>query len=573
MDKINSILTPTEDDERHTKAVAYSRRKWLSKLLKTGNKKVIDAYEKYDRLCAEDTENSGIMPKSGAVAPVRPLTIRELSKMSNAEIADYLNNYQETVIIGMPILAGRGLADTLAEYVETEPQRFTDNLLPFQSVRNLYQSSLLRGFLNAWKDKKIFDWAALLGFIRSILVSEYFWNEQYEAGFNYRNWVLSTAADLITEGTKDDTHAFDTQLLPLAEEILLILVDKAQQSVSTLDNLPTDVLNSDRGRVFSAMVDYALRFARTNESEYTDCRWPYLIRADFTKRLDRSVEPSLEFSYTLGFHLPYLSYLDEEWVRLNINRIFPQQDEDHWQAAFSGYLLHLGVREEFYLLLKAHGHYRKALNTHFADTEVLDGLVRHICTGWIEDSETLDDKASLIYQLIHSGNPNLLAGMVYFFARRADSLSDKVKVKVIPAWRALFEVLFQHSDEAKYQEVLSPLSQWIGLIDEIDDEVLAWIKVSINYLEKIPGYALTLSNVIKALQKHVLITPEEVGKIYLEIPESELWFLEQTQKNEVEETVRTLYKKGHNATAEEICERFAKSGVLFLISVREEYQR
>ena len=48
----------------------------------------------------------GIMPKSGAVAPVRPLTIRELSKMSNAEIADYLNNYQETVIIGMPILAG-----------------------------------------------------------------------------------------------------------------------------------------------------------------------------------------------------------------------------------------------------------------------------------------------------------------------------------------------------------------------------------------------------------------------------------------------------------------------------------
>ena len=101
----------------------------------------------------------------------------------------------------------------------------------------------------------------------------------------------------------------------------------------------------------------------------------------------------------------------------------------------------------------------------------------------------------------------------------------------------------------------------------------AWIKVSINYLEKIPGYALTLSNVIKALQKHVLITPEEVGKIYLEIPESELWFLEQTQKNEVEETVRTLYKKGHNATAEEICERFAKSGVLFLRSVREEYQR
>ena len=572
MDRINSILTPTENDERRAKSIAYSRRKWLSTLLETGNEKVIDAYEKYDRLCTENTESSGVMPKSGAVAPVRPLTIRELSKMSNTQIADYLNNYQETEIIGMPFLAGRGLADTLAEYVEAEPQRFTDNLLPFQSVQNLYQSSLLRGFLNAWKDKKTFDWAALLGFIRHILSSEYFWDEQYDAGFNYRNWVLSTAADLISEGTKDDTHAFDAQLLPFAEDILLILVDKAQQSVSTLDNLPTDVLNSDRGRVFSAMVDYALRFARTNASEYTDCRWPYAIRADFTKRLDRSIEPSLEFSYTLGFHLPYLMYLDKEWVHLNINHIFPQRDEDHWQAAFSGYLLHPSVREEFYSLLKTHGHYRKALSTSFDDTEVLNGLIKHICTGWIEDSETLDDKTSLIYQLIHSGNPNLLAGMVYFFSRRADNLSDKVKVKVMPAWRALFEALSQHSEKVEYQRVLSPLSQWIGLIDEIDDEVLAWIKVSINYLDKVPGYALTLSKVIEALQKHVLITPEKVGEIYSVIPQSELWSIEQTQKNEVEETVRTLYKNGCDATAEAICERFAKAGALFLISVREDHR-
>ena len=572
MDRINTILTPDENDERHTKAVAYSRRKWLTTLLKTGNEKVIAAYEKYDRLCAEDTESSGIMPKSGAVAPVSPLTIRELSKMSNPEIADYLNNYQEMVIIGIPILAGRGLADTLAEYVESKPQRFTDNLLPFQSVRNLYQSSLLQGFLNAWKDKKEFDWAALLGFIRHILTSEHFWTEQYEDGFNYRNWVLSTAADLISEGTKDDTHAFDAQLLPLAEEILLILIDKAQQSVSNLNNLPTDVLNSDRGRVFSAMVHYAVRFARTNESEYTDCRWPYAIRADFTKRLDRNVESSLEFSWTLGFYLPYLWDLDKEWVHLNINHIFPQRDEDHWQAAFSGYLLRPGVWEEFYELLKAHGHYQKALSTRFVDAEVSGGLVRHICTGWIEDSEALDDKTSLIYQLIHSDNPNLLTGVVYFFSRRADNLSDKVKVKVIPAWRALFEVLFEHRDEAQYQKVLSPLSQWIELVDEIDDEVLAWIKVSINYLDKVPGYAFTLSKVIEALRKHVSITPKKVGEIYLKIPESEIWILGQTQKNEVKETVWILYKKEHKDIANKICNHFAKEGIDFLRPIYQEYQ-
>ena len=568
MDRIDAALT--------SRVVVERRRKWLSLLLETGNEKVTAAYQKYERrhaanVAVANSENAATMPKSGAIGPVRPVSTKELSAMSNVEIVVYLEGYKEEDI-GLPILEGRGLADTLLKCVAVHPQRFTDNLLPFRDVRNLYQSALLQGFLTAWRDKNEFDWAALLKFIYQILSLEQFWIEQHEEGFNYRNWVLSASADLISEGTKDDTRAFDAQLLPLAEEILLVLVDKAQQSVSTLDNLPSDVLNSDRGRVFSAIIDYALRFARTNGSEYTDCRWPYAIRADFTKRLDRSVEPSLEFSYTLGFHLPYLSYLDKEWVYLNINHIFPQRNEDHWQAAFSGYLLH-PVREEFYLLLKAHGHYRKALSTHFADTEVLDGLVRHICTGWIEDSESLDNKTGLIYQLIHSGNPNLLSGMVYFFSRRADNLSEKVKMKVIPAWRALFEVLSQHSNEVAYQKILSPLSGWLGLIDKIDTEVLGWVKASIRCIDKLPGYALTLSNVIKALQKHVLITPEKVGYLYQEIPKRELWFLGQTEKNEVEETIRILYKKGHKDIADAICNRFGENGVDFLRPIYEEYQR
>ncbi len=567
MDRSNAALT--------SRVTVARRRKWLSLLLETGSEKVASAYQKYDQLHKANVEavnkgNAATMPKSGAIGPVKPITTEKLSAMSNIEIAAYLKGYTEEDI-GMHVLEGRGLANTLTECVAANPQRFTDNLLPFQDVGNLYQSSLLQGCLDAWRNKKDFNWAALLEFIHQILLSKQFWTEQYNDGFNYRNWVVSTAADLISEGTKDDTHAFDAQLLPLAEEILLILVDKTQQSVSTLDNLPTDVLNSDRGRVFSAIVNYALRFARTNESEYKDCRWSYAIRADFTKRLDRSVEPSLEFSWTLGFHLPYLWYLDNEWIRLNINRIFPQRDEDHWQAAFSGYLLHPSVREEFYLLLKAHGHYRKALNTHFADAEVLNGLVRHICTGWIENSETLDDKTSLIYQLIHSGNPNLLAGVVYFFSRRADNSSEKMKVKVIPAWRALFEILSQHSNEAAYQNVLVSLLGWLGLIDKIDAEVLSWVKAAIGDLGKVPNYGLTLSRFIKALRKHAPRTPEMVGEIYLKIPQRIVWDL-QVEKDDIIATVRILYNNGYKDIADVICDQFGEAGVNFLRPIYSEHQ-
>ena len=245
MDRSNAALT--------SRVTVARRRKWLSLLLETGSEKVAVAYQKYDQLHKANVEaankgNAATMPKSGAIGPVKPITTEELSAMSNIEIAAYLKGYTEEDI-GMPVLEGRGLANILTECVAANPQRFTDNLLPFQDVRNLYQSSLLQGCLDAWRNKKDFNWAALLEFIHQILLSKQFWTEQYNDGFNYRNWVFSTTADLITEGTKDDTHAFDTRLLPLTEEILLILVDKAQQSVSTLDNLPTDVLNSDRGRV------------------------------------------------------------------------------------------------------------------------------------------------------------------------------------------------------------------------------------------------------------------------------------------------------------------------------------
>ncbi len=584
MDRIDSGLASTKNDDTHSKSIAYKRREWLSALLETGNEKVIAAYQKYEQINPAPIEHPGTLSKiefwTGSTSP---LTVEKLSSLSNGQIAEYLTNFKETEVFRKSDPTERGLAQTLEKCVETSPQKFTDDLLPFENVSSFYQSSLLHGFLTAWREKKEFDWKALLEFIRQILSSVHFWSVQYTIGFNYRNWCLSTAADLIARGTKDDTYAFDEKLLPLAEEILLVLVEKTEPSVFTPTDSSVDTLSSDRGKVFSAIVNYALRFARNSEAENVDCRWPYAIRADFTKRLDRSVETSLEFSYTLGFYLPNLLYLDEQWVFGNIDRIFPQQNEDHWQAAFSGYLL--GSRyphTNLYVWLKTNGHYRKALNTTFADKEAQGRLVSHFCVGWIKDWETFDDDTSLIYQLINSHNPNLLSAVVHFFLRESETLSqsidsekikayEKVKAKVRPAWRALFKVLSRNSNEVVYQRILSPLSAWLGLVDEIDTEILESVKASIKYIDKAPGYGMTLSRVIEALLRHVLITPQKVGEIYLKIPKSEMWYLQGMKKGDIEKTVRILYEKGHTGIAHKICNRFGEAGVDFLKSVYEEH--
>ena len=558
----------TEEGEESAKVAALYKREWLTALLRTSDEKAAAAYQKYKRINPVKIESPGLSRsiKIG-YEEMSVMTVAELSEMSNAGIAQYLNDSQEEKFWADSI---HGLVKALRECVEANPRRFTDDLQPFQGVRYQYQHSILSGLLNAWRDKREFDWEALLEFIHQIFSSEQFWTEHFEESLNYRNWIISTTADLVVEGTGDDKHAFDVHLLPLAEKILMVLVKKVEPSVFTLEDLSSEVLDSVRSKVFSAMVQYALRYARINNPKQ-EIRWPRAIREDFTKRLDRSVEPSFEFSFMLGHYLPNLLYLDEEWVVDNIDRIFSKRDASHWEATFSGYLSCSLTSEYLYSLLKKRKDYQKALNTDFADPKVLSKLVEHVCTGWIEDNETLNN-GSLIYQLINNSNPELLSEIVDFFWKQQYDTPDKVKLKVKPAWRALIEVLSPNSSKAEYQEILSSLSGWLELIDKIDEETLEWLKLSAKYVER----GFNSASFVEALREHVPQTPREVGEIYLEMLNNKVY--PDYPLTDIQEIVRILYNQGYKKEADEICNLYAAEGADakvvfdFLRPLYEEYQ-
>ena len=260
------------------------------------------------------------------------------------------------------------------------------------------------------------------------------------------------------------------------------------------------------------------------------------------------------FHFTLGYYLPNLLYLDKEWVLNNIDRIFPQQNESHWEAAFSGYLSRFQIFEEVYSLLKQRGDYQKALNIDFADHIVSERLIQHVCWDWIEDRETLSDENSLIYQLINSSNPKLLSGMIHFFSRRRYDAPDKVKSKVKLAWRTLIEVLAPNSSKVEYREILSSLSGWLELIDKIDEEALKWLKLSAKYVER----GFDSASFVEALREHVAQTPKEVGEIYLEMLNNEVY--PDYPPTDIEEIIRILCNQGYKEEAAKICDLYAKAG-------------
>lgn len=564
-------IESVQDAEKRAKVLAYRKREWLFALVRTGNEKVLAAIEKYEQINPAKLEMPGLNFSTTPgfwVGETSPVTVEVLAGMSNAEIAAYLRNFKETPLIDPSVPTALGLGNTLEECVATDPERFTENLLPFQYVPPLYQTSILQGFLKAWREKRDVNWEALLEFIYQLISSEAFWAEQQMPRLSHRNWILSATADLIAAGTEDDSHAFDVSLLPLAGQILFVLVEKVKPSVTALKNLPFAVLNSGRGKVFSAMINYALRFARPSKKD--SIRWPHAVREEFTKRLDRWVEYSLEFSFTLGAYLPNLFYLDKEWVIANVDSIFPQEDDVHWHAAFSGYLFDsIQVYPDLYSLLKKHSHYQWALEMDFGNEmearRLRETLVTHICVGWaIGSAETLEDETSLIYQLINRGSPELLSALIHFFWRQRDALPAELKEKVRPTWRALCESFSRKEDVTEYQEVFSRLSGWIALVDQIDAEVLNWLKLSISSIKR---HDVTFF--VEALRLHVSKTPAEVGKLYLEMLANHVY--PYYDRTEIEETVRVLYRAGHKQVADQICNLYGEAGFDFLRPLYDEY--
>ncbi|MDE0400163.1 MAG: hypothetical protein OXL96_20390 [Candidatus Poribacteria bacterium] len=587
-------IVSSEDDEPRCKQEAYRRREWLSALMETGNKKVVAAYHKYEQINPAKLERPGLLVWTTSWEGVTsPTTVEELSNMSNAQIAALLNGFKDKGASGPSVPTEKGLAEMVEEYVALNPQRFANDLQPFQGVRNFYQYWILRGFLKAWHDKREFDWAKLLDFIHQLVSSEGFWAEQHKARYDgHSEWIFAVA-ELIEAGTRDSTHAFDVKLLPLAEKILLVLVEKVELRPSTdFESVPTAVVNSDRGRVFSAIVNYALQFARAHNEDQAN-RWPQVIKADFTRRLDRNVEPSFEFSFTLGMYLTYLLYLDETWLIDNIDRIFPQQDEYHWHMVFSGYLLYSRpLSESIYAVLKKHGHYQKALNSDFCnrqidarvlpepdvvyldnqqidltvDRVVREKLVSDICLGWMEGFETLEDESSLIYQLVNSDNPPLLSTLIHYFWKKRDNLPEQLRTKVIPTWRALYESLSQKDDVEKYGEVLSRLSGWVALVDKIDGEMLKWLKISTQHIRGLTDSAFF----VEELLPHATKTPAEVGDIYLGMLTHNVYPYH--DQEHIQEIIRALYRTGHTEVADRICNLYGATGFNFLRALYDEYQ-
>lgn len=573
-----------ESEEHCEERLAYWKESWLSALIPSGYAKGTELYERYKTITGIEPEHpdfSSWMEVGWGPDP-SPIGVETLLQKNNAEIAAYLNSYKdETRKWRGP--SKEGLEEAILQAVKFNPTKFDTDLEPFLSVPLNYQCELIHGFRNAWEGKKEISWVNVLKFCRQVTSVEEFWVRSYQGSeYNYRNRVISEIADLLIEGTKEDSRAFQAEYLPIAGELIMAMLEKTEADLQNSDDLLFDVLNSAKGRLLSALINYSLRVARLNKDKEAAVRWPENVKAEFTRRLNCTIEPDLKFSVTLGRYLPNLYYLDEEWVRTNINCIFTKESEEHWQAAMEGYLLGGRFYDHLYELLRMNSHYGKAIGTEFKNKEVRKHLIHHLCIGYLIGKEELGDSNSLLSKCLTEWRTTDVLEMISFFwiqreyigeyktennsEENLTGLKTDQKGRILDFWRIIYERV---KNKAKYtddeERVICDLGKLACFLEEIDDETLAWLKLSARHIEK----DFNSSFFIEYLLRLVDVSPREVSVIYLEMLD---YATPIYGKEHIKSIATKLYSSGEIENANKICNIYGSQGLDFLRDIYKQNQ-
>jgi len=551
--------------------IAYRKKELLLALKGSENAKVENMLKKYSEISPEDVDHPGFdIWMGGMVLKKTNTTPEDLLKKSNEEIVEFLNEFTGPERYPREGDSVYDLHNSLEFCVRDNPARFVDNLEPFKTVDLAYVSSIIGGLRDAWRSKKGFNWENVFNYIEEIISTSNFWEyKPIEDSFNYQRWTIEAIADLIGVGTQSDDNAFDTKLLGRTEQILFMLSEKTVSDYKPLNDVITDVMNSIKGRIYTALMQLSLRYAKVYKKS-DDHRWKESIKNHFEDRLFNKPEKTPEIWVTVGEFFINLVYLDREWVYKHINHLFPKGKESNWKNVFTAYLFYSStIYKDLYQLMKDNGHYEKAIYTSFdsvsLNEDIRVALMSHVGVGYLEGFEKIEDESSLINLVLKYKDPVQIKELIQYFWRPRNKIKpEKIKlVKIL--WRVLFKALKEEESNKDFQEAIAYLSLFVSLFKEIDDEMLKWVQFSSIYTNK-HHILYSFVEYLKPLSK---TNPENVGLIYLNLLKRDI--VPTYEEEDIRETVVSIFEAGFKDLGNKICNGYIEQGNLMLRDIFEEH--
>lgn len=551
-----------DDNDRVAKSIAYRKKEWLSSLLPSSSENVNLLLSEINDIYDAEVDHPGFDSwHSSLSGTVSPLTIDELTQLTVSETIKYYYDFnkQEHNFMGPSI---DGLIDMFTLTVRKNPTKYNVDCNQFLEAPSQLLYSWIRGLGESWRDdKNKFECEEILVTVKKILEQDEFW-KSHNGNENYCRWFVSSLLSFIEDGMRDDSHAFEAELLPIIKEILFIILEKDTYPVFDYSDLSMTVLNNSKGKIYLALFQFSLRLARLEEKQIE--KWDKNIKELLISKIESEEDNPLLF-HVIGQFLPNIHYLDEKWLIENFDKIFPIKSHVNWTASMNGYFYFHRRPSKIYLkLFLEGGHLQKALLSGEIKGESLNSLIQQICTAYLYGFENADIKSEIVQLIITSKNEDIISSLIYFFWSPRFPFESKVVCKIKPFWIEVNNCAIKFENDKIDSLILSGTCKWLDSIDNIDKVILEIVLNSISYVNQRDRYS-----VIEALSKHINNATQQVGLILVELFKKEVNY--DISRGKLIEMVEILYNKGIKEIADKICLLHGEKGYHFLRELYIKY--
>lgn len=562
IEKADYFVSDYKTEEQKQKIIALRKREWLSAFSESENEIVKQKIIEYQKIDNTPLDHPGHIIWHKTIYGFKsPINIRDFKESTVDEVVRALEKIKYAN--DSEALDNRGINIQLADLVKNDPMKFSDEIKKFNELSISFNSDVINGLTNAWQERKQFNWGSTLDFILDIIKDDFFWQKDYEGGYDFRDSFIRYVCEMLAAGTQNDDNAFDEKYLNRAEEILLIFDQNVYDSGNGFNDAATHYLNSTFGKFYDALLNLSLRFARVHK-ESKNVLWLPSIKNIFNRRLDRNSESALDIFICLGGFLPNFIFLDRQWVNDNINLIFPKENEPHWQAAIEGYLSFVRrYHESNYLLLRKNNHILKAINSDF-DRQIAENLFAHIFFAHLSGLEKLDEPESMLSKIIESEKYN--STIAHFLWAQRDN-PDVTSEIIFPIWKRIFDKVSLILEDEENERIISNLTQLLCYFETIPGDLFEMLSFSTKYLKSGFGTVHFVEELNRLRKKEL----DKVGQLFSKLLDNDDY---PTYKSEhIIEIIEELYTNGYKELANNICNRYAKKGILFLRELYDKYNK
>ena len=413
-----------------------------------------------------------------------------LAAAKNGTLIELLNGFNETNDWRGP--TRHALSDTLVEAIQQDPQIFISIINKFINANRPYQYGFINGYRQLWDSSKNDQtkvsnwdetWEKLIEFFCQLLSTEEFWQEIVISGPDLtpsRDWIAPEIARFLHAGTRDESHSYPSNLLPLAWKVILILLEKTEP-VSKADNeAMNQAINSTRGKAIEALFSHTLRACRVSDKEVGDhdVVWTE-VQPVFDSELNKCTGTNFEFSTLTGAYLTNLAYIDHNWVKKNIERIFSDKFPDNCRCALIGLAYSKTSRPVIRMLIEQ-GVFDLALSMKLKGGNTRKILLQWIALAYLWGDEELEEPR---FNILFTSKcfKDLQVIVNYYYRIRSEGLLPEHTKRIVEFRNHTLDWI-QALNETP-TNLLSSLCLLICYLETLDEDNLKYLLIAIPHIQ------------------------------------------------------------------------------------------